>query len=178
MDWDSECSFLSAIPLFLGHKINLEFGCSGWEPEYSILGKEQFFLLKALDFEQRVPNFGTEARASYIFLSSLSSFSTHIIRTPSLPFGGRSSNFRITVGSVPRTAAFVGAASGIGKATLTYLVALKAQIQSPCRRVKYCKAAYFPQSTPKVKQQGRCRLSRGRGIADGRGEENVQQNQG
>ena len=78
MGWDSECSFLSAIPLFLGHKINLEFGCSGWEPEYSILGKEQFFLLKALDFEQRVPNFGTEARASYIFLSSLSSFShTH-----------------------------------------------------------------------------------------------------
>lgn len=46
MGWDSECSFLSAIPLFFGHKINSEFGCSGWEPEYSSLGKEQFCLLR------------------------------------------------------------------------------------------------------------------------------------
>jgi hypothetical protein len=43
--------------------------------------KRTLLSLKALDFEQRVPNFGTEARASYIFLSSLSSFS-HTLSAP------------------------------------------------------------------------------------------------
>jgi hypothetical protein len=129
MGWDSECSFLSAIPLFLGHKINLEFGCSGWEPEYSSVGKEPFFLLKPWtsnsEFQTLGPKPEPVTKFSLLFILILS----HIIRTPSLPFGGQSSNSRITVGSVPRTAALVGAPSEIGKATLTHLVALKAQIK-------------------------------------------------
>lgn len=83
-----------------------------------------------MDFEPRVANFGTEARASHIFLSSYPYSLIHIIRTPSLPFGGQSSNSRIIVESVPRTAAFVGATSGIGKATLARLVAMNAQIKA------------------------------------------------
>jgi hypothetical protein len=123
MGWDSECSFLSAIPLFLGHKINLEFGCSGWEPEYSSVGKEQFFLLRPWTSNsefQTLRRSPSQLHISLLFIFILSHTSS--APPPSL------SEVKAPI-LVSQLEVFVGATSGIGKAALTHLVALKAQIK-------------------------------------------------